>query len=69
MPFMLSVANKPILLSVVLLNVAAPHNDLTLGDKCFYLLLFGKCRYAECLWLNVVAPLKCHIILVIDGVP
>jgi hypothetical protein len=53
MRFMLSVANKPILLSVimltvVLLNVAAPHNDLTLGDKCFYLLLLGKCRYAEC---------------------
>ncbi len=69
----MSVANKPILLtvimlSVLLLNVGAPHNDITLGGKCFYLLL-GKCCYAECRWLNVVAPLKCHNILVIDGVP
>ncbi len=47
MRFMLSVTNKPILLSVIMLSVvllcvAAPHNDIKLGDKCFYLLLFGN---------------------------
>ncbi len=53
MRFMLSVAIKPILLSVimltvVLLNVTAPHNDITLCDKCRFYVLLSRVSLVEC---------------------